>query len=229
MSRVLIVLALLVLIGCASPTAPSAPPSAATASPQAIREPGPQVCMNCAPPTIACAGQSNAPFVCSALKNWFTVYNDSWENGQYIEAWGPQGRLWKTLEATLQKQPVAFVWWQGEAEVMAPIFNAPTVPSYRAAFADLVARVRAAAKNPALRVIVVELGPGYYGPPHWNLVDYNFRQSQVWKDVQAFAAADPYTTIIRTDDLPFDEDGTHANGYPTTYATIAARVAAAVK
>jgi hypothetical protein len=89
----------------------------------------------------------------------------------------------------------AFVWWQGE--------NDAGTADYGARFADLARRVRAAVGNPALLVVVMQLGPAYATdglPPSPALSATAERR---------WAETDPHAVFVETHDLPFQPDRTH--------------------
>lgn len=212
MKRVLALVQIVVLAACASSTAPT--PQAAAASAATTVKPL---------KTWACAGQSNAVGLCNA--SWFNgvaTVAGSWRDQEPITKWAADGELWPLLAAALQPHPTTLIWWQGEAEVLAPLYNLPRVSSYLAAFTDVVTRSRVG--NPTLQIIIVEFGPGMFDGNPPEEAAYNFRRSDVWRDLQAFAASDAHTVIIHTEDLPFNADGTHAPD--STYAAIAQRVIA---
>lgn len=180
-------------------------------------------------PLVIGAGQSNAValFTHAAFLSKFAVAG-SWQNARKLSAWAPDGDLWPMLQYAATAAPLAkaFIVWEGEADVLAPLYGDTPTPNWDVAFASLVARVRMATGNPTLPVIIIEFGPGYLGstaigpdPPA-----YRYRTSAVWMALQAFAASDPHAVLLPTEDLTFDSDGTHAFAHSDTYATIATRL-----
>jgi lysophospholipase L1-like esterase len=127
------------------------------------------------------------------------------------------GRGWANYMASIPStaRVSAFIWFQGESD---PAMGS----SYGMRLADLAARVRAAAHDPALLIVVCQL----------KAVDSTSADviaeelAEVNAAIAAWARSDPHALWIRTDDLPFEE-GYHMTG--AGYQALAARIVAAIR
>lgn len=179
--KALSLLLITLLVACAGPTAPSVVPVAASVAsvapvvpdeaptpiveppsvpaapvpvPEPIPAPAPLPAPMPPPPLPAVAvvlsGQSNAVFEAPYLQSTVAGVRATGTSGQAIAGWAPGGGDWTTLAATLAPGPLrAFVWWQGESDRLNP--------DYRGDLTNLVARVRAVAGQPTLRVVIVQV------------------------------------------------------------------------
>lgn len=180
------------LMGCSSPTRPTAR----------------------GPVTLALAGQSNAILIRPFLGEHVTAF---YGEVQPIACWAPSAACWAAFRPTLR--PVdAFVWSQGEYDAL---LSETPVAAYAAAQSDLVARVRAATGNPALLVVVLQMGPFFDGPRAGVLGP----QYQAWR--RSWAASDAHAVFVETAGLEYRADEVHMTD--AGYAALAGRIVAAVE
>lgn len=164
--------------------------------------------------TWVLSGQSNARELRPALNVLAAERNvtvTGWaEGGDGIINWGPQTAGWiGWVKPALEDQGVqAFIWDQGEYDSGVPLVNA-----YLDSLTELIGRVRATARDPRLRVVIV----GVSGRD-----DYAAMRSVQ----EAYVRTDPDSRYILTADLATAEDGAHFT--PASYQVIAERVVAAI-
>lgn len=168
-------------IGCAAPTAPSRGP---------LR--------------LALAGQSNSILLRPHLGE--TVVAFYGEVTGIAPCWEPAGGCWGALRPQLSHGVDAFIWSQGEYDVL---FTEMPVDAYRARQADLFARVGALP-------VVLEMGPMFSGPRGGVLGPQYQRMKR-----------ESGALWIETADLAWSSDGVHMT--PEGYAALAARIVARVQ
>ena len=198
----LLIIAVIVGGACrsANPIAPSATPA------------GPVV-----RPTWGLSGQSNADFLRPYLAPYAEVvgYASSSVN---IACFAPDDQCWLKLEPTLHQHMDAFLWWQGESDICFSCDGfldaagewRPTPGAYASKLADVIRRVRAAAADPALFVVVMQLYDG-----------------RLDGEQAAFAAADGHAVVVPTRDIGFGRDGAHM--LAVQYEALAGRIATMLK
>jgi carbohydrate esterase-like sialic acid-specific acetylesterase len=131
------------------------------------------------------SGQSNAVKLKPYLSRYAAVVGYA-KTSMAIDQWNPRGPMWVRLAPALDTPMSAFIWWQGEAN------NNDPAGTYRARLADLVSRIRRAARQPDLLFVVVRVGPNYRPP-----------KSNIWHEEDAFVSADRDAILIPSDDLEF--------------------------
>lgn len=195
MTRTLTVASLLLACACAGPTAPA-----------------PTL-----PPVTILAGQSNAIGLEPHLVALTPTRSGGNAGATAIACWAETGACWKALRPALVAQPVtAFVWWQGEMDILlcvTPGVYGDCPSGYGTALADLVRRVRSATGNPALPVVIVELGPW---AAHWA------PSTTVEADTRAWVAGDRHAMYVPTRDAEWRPDGIHMT--EDGYRVVAGRV-----
>jgi hypothetical protein len=149
-------------------------------------------CLNVAQPLVLVAGQSNAVYLEPHLGFEGAVTLARSSTG--IGAWHPDGDMWPATEAVLKAGTIrAVVWWQGEADRHAA--------NYLDELRELVRRMRVAAGNPALRIVVVRV--------------LNKPANQSIRTAQTqFVKSDPHARLLSTDGLGLgDSDHLTVEGY----------------
>jgi hypothetical protein len=193
---------MLVIAGCggSSSTAPTvtAQPTAPTTTP--------------AP--LALAGQSNAlfmqPFLASAAAPMLVV--GFAQDGSKITQWdvnAPEG-YWAKLAPSLHGKLTAFVWWQGESDTT-------EADLYLTRLIAFIARVRAEAGNPSLKVLICRV----VNDPAFQSI----RAAQA-----AYVAQDPFSVLVSSDGLQLEHpDWPSGSAHLSNdgYVGMAARVLAA--
>jgi hypothetical protein len=119
-----------------------------------------------------------------------------------IDAWSAQGGpMWPRTEAELKQHRVdAIVWWQGESD--------QHTPGYDRRLRDVIGRMRTAARNPNLRVVIVRV-----------LDKREF--AQVRQAQEQFVAGDGNAVLVSTDGLG---RGSSNHLTETGYAMVASRI-----
>ena len=154
-----------------------------------------------------CSSETQVDPPGGAYLNAYASIVGAWRGGARIAEWNPDtGKLWPPLRAALQTPVSAFVWWQGEEDAGLGLWP---VGAYLAELRGLVGRVRHAAHQPRLLVVIVELGPTY-------------RASSTVAEQRQFVETDAHAVFVRTGDLPY-RDGTHMA--PDGYRAVAQRIA----
>ena len=132
-----------------------------------------------APTTVLLGGQSNAVNLEPYLR--FEGLSTVARSSTGIGAWHADGDMWPATEAALKSGRVrTVIWWQGAADRRAT--------GYLGELQDLVRRMRVAAGNPKLKIIVVRV----LDKPENRIV----RKAQ-----EAFVAGDPHAVLLSTDQL----------------------------
>jgi len=137
------------------------------------------------------------------------------EGGLSIDQWSERGHAWRGLrEAIVAARRVdVFIWFQGESD--ADVKHYRGAPRYAARLRYLLARVRALARNPQLRVVICSIGPA--DPKYLNL-----RSLRTIFEAQRVVADDePLGTFIDTRALPRNGEHLTADGYMRLGETIA--------
>lgn len=192
----LAVLGLLLSAGCArSPVTPSVTAD----NPTAV--------------TVALGGQSNAILIRPYLAERVPVVAFYGEVTTINPCWTAAGACWLALRAGLSRDVTAFVWSQGESDVIA----GTPLDVYAAAQQDLFARVRSVA--PHARIVVLEMGPFMINGRGGDLGHAYQRWRREW-------AATVGAVYIKTSDLEWQADDIHmtAQGYRDTVTRILAQV-----
>lgn len=165
-------------------------------------------------PTWVLSGQSNAREVRAYLAVAAAPAGaqvTGWaEGGDGIENWDmtTAGWLGWTKPALEGLNVQAFVWSQGEADAG----DSTKLAAYPAKFANLCARVRDAAGNPHLRIVIVE-------------VSQNAAYAAMREVQKNYVMTDPDARLVNTEDLA--DNGGHF--FPDGYAAIAPRIVAAIQ
>lgn len=136
-------------------------------------------CLTQTPATVLLGGQSNAVNVEPYLR--FDGLSTVARASTGIGAWHADGDMWPLTEAVLKSGRVrTVVWWQGEADRRAA--------GYLDELRELVRRMRAAAGNTNLKIVVVRV--------------LNRPTNQVVRKAQeAFVAGDTNAALVSTDRL----------------------------
>lgn len=167
------------------------------------------------PLRLGLAGQSNAMLLRPFLAEVSDVRSFYGEVTTIAPCWSVHGTCWTALRPTLAEPLDAFVWWQGESDVLAGTTN------YAPAFEDLVRRVRSENRKPALLVVVMQLGP---------FAD-NGRGGDVGKLIQQqrreWVARDGHAIYVVTQDLEYRVDDVHMTD--RGYRDVSARIVETVK
>lgn len=158
------------------------------------------------------SGQSNArevkPYLDVAASAAGATVIGWAEGGDTISVWAPTGVGYGWIAPMFGLLGVsAFIWWQGETDALQGLLG-----TYAASLADLIARVRTAAGNPHLPVIIVEGG---------HVSD----ETTLYAIQAAYVASDPYARLVDTADQP-DNGGGHF--FPAGYQVIVSRIVAAL-
>lgn len=160
------------------------------------------------PLVLGLAGQSNSILMRPFLSQVATVVGAG-DQVTTIDCWSANGECWHELEPTLHTRLDAFVWWQGESDVMMLTPEA----SYRAQMADLMRRVRLAANNQRLLIVVMQYGLQWVGTPD--------------QAPRAWVLSDRDAVYVETRDLEFRWwDPAHMT--ESGYAAVSERIASIV-
>ena len=174
------------------------------------------------PLNLALSGQSNADRIRQFLETRATVVGYAAASTAIAPCWSDvepvakdaqgnapnDGICWHQLRPFLTPNLDAFVWWHGDADDI----GSP----YGVRMADLFRRVREAAKNPRLPIVILQLGPVNSEAP-----DSPSGQARAW------AQSDPDAIWMETRDIGYDVDRQHMT--PEGYRAVAERIVAVVK
>lgn len=155
------------------------------------------------------SGQSNAVSVGPHLQRLHPNTALSGRGAQTIDYWDDGRDGWQALAPLLEPPTDVFVWWQGESDALAQ------TPDYEMRLKTLLRRVRTAARNERLFVVIVRItdlpptvaarGEG----PSWEAI----RRSQA-----EVVAADGHAVLVSSDglgggsaDIPAEHLGTMAS------------------
>lgn len=155
--------------------------------------------------TIGGTGQSN---MARALPTWTAAIPDGFDvslSGAPISDWDEGGQEWASLAPLLNLYRLkALVFWQGETEAAAQMSSS----DYFALLDRLMARIRAAQRNPDLRIVVVRIidfnPPGYDGEQGYA----NVRNAE-----EGWVAQDRNARLVNVDDLPQEWFNPHLTDY----------------
>jgi hypothetical protein len=114
--------------------------------------------------------------------------------GISISNWNPQTDGWRRLEHAIKSSGLGaswFLWFQGEADAVGKGTQAP----YADRLTDLIARVRRAAQNPSMRVLIVGLADAPFQHFAAGYTQVRLAQEEV-------AARDPLTVYVSAEGLP---------------------------
>jgi hypothetical protein len=159
------------------------------------------------------------PWVTAAqlVKKDKPIHLTGWaRGGSEIRWWAPGEYGWAKLEPLIPKGADVFLWWQGESDAV--LYKDGT---YQASLEDLVTRVRAAAQNPAMRVVVVGLADS--PAPIWNVQYAKLRAAQ-----QAFVAGDPNAVYVSSEGVPLQPGAGVFHVTADGYREVGRRIAAAI-
>jgi len=174
------------------------------------------------PTTLALAGQSNAILLRPSLSALAPVIGAGDQGATAISCWASTGPCWLALKPTLAAQPLkAFIWWQGEMDILTcvvPDTYGPCDRQYGVALANLFSRVRLAAGNPNLPIVVMQMGAW---AAHWR------PQTTVESDTLGWVAQDRHALYIDTRDLEYRTDGIHMT--EAGYTAVAQRIVAMIR
>ena len=142
---------------------------------------------NTAPLLVGLAGQSNSILLRPFLNQIVDVVGAG-DEVTTISCWREDGQCWQQLKPTIRNID-AFVWWQGESDVAERTRGSV----YAEALDDLMHRVRAAAGNHKLFVVVMQMGTAYSG----NLPDGAYQRAFQW------TLQDENAAWVETQDLEY--------------------------
>jgi hypothetical protein len=168
------------------------------------------------------SGQSNAVAVRSFLAPYATIEGTQ-QNATAIVAWQNGQPLWENLRAALVTQPPsAFIWWQGEMD------NVLGTPDYFAQLDDLLGRVRLAARNPSLPIVLVGVNH-HSGQDAFRAAQESFAQARGLRFVRSDDLPQPSpgdVDIPSGEIVPADVESYHLSA--AGYQVVASRIAAAL-
>lgn len=210
-----VVFAAFVLSGCQALTQPT--PSSAPAARTGLLK-------------LGLAGQSNSILIRPFLEEHASVVGYG-EVTAIDPCWSAQGSCWQTLQPQLHGELDAFVWWQGEMNILqcvVPDHYGPCAPTYGPAFVDLMARVRLEYAEwrrqarlpvkPDLLIVVMQMGP-------WAAAVG--KDLPVERETVAWVKQDRNAAYIETRDLEWRQDGIHMTD--RGYRDLVERTVAAIR
>lgn len=169
------------------------------------------------------AGQSNAIGLRPALEALTPLAGAGDRGATAIACWASTGACWAELKPAIQSaRPVdAFVWWQGEMDILqcvVPDVYGACPTGYGQSLTNLIARVRSAAGDPHLTIVVMQMGTwaAHFG-----------RSSTVERETLAWVQQDANAVYVETRDQEYRTDGIHMT--EAGYTQVAKRVVEAIR
>ena len=140
--------------------------------------------------------------------------------GSAIATWAADGAGWRQLETTIAASGIGarwFMWFQGETDAAEGNEKA-----YATKLEDLIARVRIAAENPVMRVLIVGLADAPF-------LEVAAGYARIREEQMAVAERDPLAIYVPAEGLPTAAPQQPHHLSAEGYRLLGARIAAVVR